>query len=83
VRLFLATCQRLEKILRESGIGVLQTHLPMANFLGLVMGWRGVCRVYPTVHNNREFDYGQNRGALRRYLAPRGLPSDAQDIARG
>lgn len=68
VRLFLATSRRLEKILRESGIGVLQAHLPMANFLGLVMGWRGVCRVHPTVHNNREFDYGQNRGALRRYL---------------
>jgi glycosyltransferase involved in cell wall biosynthesis len=68
LRQFLATSQRLEMILRESGIEVLQTHLPMANFLGLVMAWRGVCRVYPTVHNNREFDYGQNSGALRRSL---------------
>ncbi len=68
VLLFLATCRSLETILRESGIEILQTHLPMANFLGLVMSWRGVCRVHPTVHNNREFDYGQNRGALRRYL---------------
>jgi hypothetical protein len=49
----------------------------MANFLGLVMSWRGVCRVYPTVHNNREFDYGQNQRRIAAALAPRGLPSDA------
>jgi glycosyltransferase involved in cell wall biosynthesis len=65
---FLKTCRILESRLRESGIEILQTHLPMANFLGLVMAWRGVCRVYPTVHNNREFDYGEGRSALRRAL---------------
>jgi glycosyltransferase involved in cell wall biosynthesis len=65
---FLMTCRILESRLRESGIEILQTHLPMANFLGLVMAWRGICRVYPTVHNNREFDYGEGRSALRRAL---------------
>lgn len=66
VAYFLGTCRRLEAHLRAHRVEVLQTHLPKANFLGLVMAWRGVCRVYPTVHNNREFDYGDQAGALRR-----------------
>jgi glycosyltransferase involved in cell wall biosynthesis len=65
---FAETCRRLESWLRSQRIEVLQTHLPKANFLGLVMAWRGVCRVYPTVHNNREFDYGDNAGAAKRRL---------------
>jgi len=65
---FLETCRRLESLLRAHRIEVLQTHLPKANFLGLVMAWRGVCRVYPTVHNNREFDYGDGAGRVRRAL---------------
>jgi glycosyltransferase involved in cell wall biosynthesis len=65
---FLETCRQLEAWLRERRIGILQTHLPKANFLGLVMAWRGVCRVYPTVHNNREFDYGDQAGNLKRAL---------------
>jgi glycosyltransferase involved in cell wall biosynthesis len=65
---FLETCRRLESLLRAHRIEVLQTHLPKANFLGLVMAWRGVCRVYPTVHNNREFDYGDDAGNLKRAL---------------
>jgi glycosyltransferase involved in cell wall biosynthesis len=63
---FLGTCRRLDAHLRAHRIEVLQTHLPKANFLGLAMAWRGVCRVYPTVHNNREFDYGDSAGPLRR-----------------
>jgi len=63
---FLGTCRRLEAHLRANRVEVLQTHLPKANFLGLVMAWRGVCRVLPTVHNNREFDYGDKAGPLRR-----------------
>ncbi|MBK7048535.1 MAG: glycosyltransferase family 4 protein [bacterium] len=65
---FLQTCRDLEDYLRTAQIDVLQTHLPKANFLGLCMAWRGVCRVYPTIHNNREFDYGDNAGVLRRWL---------------
>lgn len=65
---FLQTCRDLEDYLRTAQIEVLQTHLPKANFLGLCMAWRGVCRVYPTIHNNREFDYGDNAGVLRRWL---------------
>lgn len=65
---FLETCRRLEAWLRAHRIEVLQTHLPKANFLGLVMAWRGVCRVYPTVHNNREFDYGDQAGPVKRAL---------------
>ncbi len=65
---FAETCRRLETWLRARRIEVLQTHLPKANFLGLAMAWRGVCRVYPTVHNNREFDYGDNAGRVKRRL---------------
>jgi glycosyltransferase involved in cell wall biosynthesis len=65
---FLEMCRRLEAMLRSDRIDVLQTHLPKANFLGLVMAWRGVCRVYPTVHNNREFDYGDRAGRTKRAL---------------
>lgn len=65
---FLEACRRLESVLKAQRIEVLQTHLPKANFLGLAMAMRGVCRVYPTVHNNREFDYGDNAGPLRRAM---------------
>lgn len=65
---FLGSCRGLEDCLREHKIEVLQTHLPMANFMGLFVSWRGSCRVFPTVHNNREFDYGNGTSALRRWL---------------
>lgn len=65
---FLETCRRLEALLRSQRIDVVQTHLPKANFLGLAMGWRGVCRVFSTTHNNREFDYGDRAGPLKRRL---------------
>lgn len=72
---FIGTCRRLEAHLRARRVDVLQTHLPYANFLGLAMGWRGVCRVYPTVHNNREFDYGDKAGRLKRVLRRAGYRS--------
>lgn len=65
---FLETCRRLESFLRARRVEVLQTHLPKANFLGLVMAWRGVCRVFPTVHNNRELEYGDRSGRTKRAL---------------
>ncbi len=69
---FLGACRALERSLRQRRVEVLQTHLPKANFLGLMMARRGVCRVYATVHNNREFDYGDNAGAAKRALRRRG-----------
>jgi len=65
---FFGTARRLELLLRSERIQVLQTHLPKANFLGLGMAYRGVCRVYPTVHNNREFDYGFRVSSLKMRL---------------
>ncbi len=51
-------------------VGVVQTHLPGANFLGLLLAMRRVCAVVPTVHNNQEFRYGRDdqiwRAKLRR-----------------
>lgn len=59
---------KLKYLIDHNGIEAMQTHLPMSNFFGLVMGWRGACRVYPTVHNNREFDYGDASGPIRESL---------------
>lgn len=65
------TVGRLTSLCRRLELDALQTHLPLANFFGLVMAWRGVVRVFPTVHNNREFSYGNVanplRGRLRRW----------------
>jgi len=81
----LRALKRLEGIIAANGIDTLQTHLPLANFFGLVMGWRGACRVYPTIHNNREFDYGEASGplreSLRRYAYKRMLSVCARMIA--
>ncbi len=68
IQYFLETGRRLGSLMRSQRIDVLQTHLPKANFLGLMTGWRSVCRVCPTVHNNREFDYGDNAGPLKQRL---------------
>lgn len=69
---FLATSRQLHRTLARERIDVLQTHLPMANFLGLTAAWRGMCRAFPTVHNNREFDYGDSAGPARRALRRQG-----------
>ena len=56
---------RLESLLKRRGVEVLQTHLPGANYCGLLLARRGICRVYPTVHNTREFEYGNTRNRWR------------------
>ena len=62
---------RLVRIVREHEIEVVQTHLPLANYLGLALVATRSCRVFPTIHNNREFEYGERdallRGRLRRW----------------
>ncbi len=52
-------------IVRKHNIGVVQTHLPGANFWGLLIAMRGLAAVIPTVHNNREFSYGDSDNPLR------------------
>lgn len=51
--------------LREDGIDVVQSHLPGANFWGLLLQTGGVVQAIPTIHNNREFDYGDADHPLR------------------
>ncbi|MBU2501073.1 glycosyltransferase [bacterium] len=59
---------RLTSLCRHLELDALQTHLPLANFFGLTLAWRGVVRVFPTVHNNREFSYGNAANPVRRRL---------------
>ncbi len=65
---FVRAGAQLRRVLSENGIEAIQTHLPLANFFGLVQGLSGSCRVYPTAHNNREFDYGDASGPIRESL---------------
>lgn len=51
--------------IRADGIDVVQTHLPRANFLGLLLALRRVCNVVATVHNNEEFHYGDTASPFR------------------
>ncbi len=44
---------------RRLNLGVVQTHLPGANFWGLLLSLRGICPVLATIHNNEEFRYGE------------------------
>lgn len=62
---------RLRRILGRHRIEILQTHLPLANFCGLIFARNRGCLVFPTIHNNREFDYGETRGPLRGRLRRR------------
>ena len=62
---FRSTYQVVAGAMRDSGIEVIQSHLPRANHFNLFLGRNRVARTYPTVHNNREFDYGDNASALR------------------
>jgi glycosyltransferase involved in cell wall biosynthesis len=50
--------RQLSGIIHDHGIDTIQTHLPLANFWSLPVGWLGWSRVFPTIHNNQEFDYG-------------------------
>jgi glycosyltransferase involved in cell wall biosynthesis len=56
--------------LARDGVEVVQSHLPGANFWGLLLAVGGRAGVIPTVHNNQEFRYGREdqvwRARLRR-----------------
>ncbi len=56
--------RRLGGLLSKLNVHVAQTHLPGANFLGLLLTYGTGMRVVPTVHNNREFDYGDKDNPL-------------------
>lgn len=66
---FLLSVRRGSRLLRQvitaHRIQVVQTHLPGANFWGLLLAWRRVCPVLATIHNNQEFRYGDQDSALR------------------
>jgi len=64
----LATLFRLLRLCRRLRLDALQTHLPRANFFGLALALLAGIPVFPTVHNNREFDYGNHPGSLRKRL---------------
>lgn len=53
---------------RDDGVGVVQSHLPGANFRNLLLQMRGRATAVPTIHNNREFDYGDADNPLRARL---------------
>ncbi len=59
---------RLGMLLHRLKLDAVQTHLPRANYFGLALAIGIRLSVFPTVHNNREFDYGDNVGILRRKL---------------
>ncbi len=61
----------LSRQLARDGIEVVQSHLPGANFWGLLLQWRGACPVVPTIHNNLEFRYGRDDQAWRARLRRR------------
>lgn len=69
---FALSLRRGERLLSQriaaDGIRVVQSHLPGANFWGLLLALRGRCAVVATVHNNREFDYGDADHPLRSRL---------------
>lgn len=60
---FLASLRRglqaLRGEVRREGLQVVQSHLPGANFWGLLLALRDRVAVIPTVHNNNEFYYGE------------------------
>jgi len=68
---FRNTLKILSRLLKDNGVVVVQTHLPKSNFLGLFLGKNRVARVYPTVHNNREFDYGANSNRMKELMRKR------------
>ncbi len=50
----------LTSVIKSEKIQVLQTHLPGANFWGLLLEIKNICPVYATIHNNQEFRYGSH-----------------------
>jgi glycosyltransferase involved in cell wall biosynthesis len=60
--------RQLASQIRRDGVQVVQSHLPGPNFWALLLAERGVCAVAATVHNTREFDYGDRDNPVRRWL---------------
>jgi glycosyltransferase involved in cell wall biosynthesis len=60
----------LSRQIVQDGVEIVQSHLPGANYWGLLLQMRGICPVIPTIHNNQEFRYGREdqvwRAKLRR-----------------
>lgn len=61
----------LSRQLALDGVDVVQTHLPGANFWGLLLAWRGFPAIVSTVHSNQEFNYGRADQAWRARLRRR------------
>lgn len=59
---------RLEAVIRDASIDIVQTHLPGANFWGLLLTIRRKVPVLATIHNNQEFKYGDRDNPLRACL---------------
>jgi glycosyltransferase involved in cell wall biosynthesis len=57
--------------LRHDGVEVVQTHLPEANFWGLLLALGRALPTVATVHSNDEFHYGPDDGPVRRALRRR------------
>lgn len=62
---------RLESVIREQRIEVVQSHLPGANFWGLLLTLRRRAIVLATIHNNQEFNYGDRDNPVRARLRRR------------
>ncbi len=60
--------RRLSQRVQADGVELVQTHLPRANFWGLLLAMRRRCQVVATVHNNQEFLYGDADNPLRARL---------------
>jgi glycosyltransferase involved in cell wall biosynthesis len=60
--------RRLRRQVRRDRVQVVQSHLPGANFWGLLLAEFRVCAVAATVHNTREFDFGDKDHPVRRRL---------------
>ena len=69
---FLLSIRRGQRLLagliRTHGIQVVQSHLPGSNFWGLLLAMTGSVAVFPTIHNNKEFNYGEADQPLRKWL---------------
>lgn len=71
----IALYRRLARLVRQDGIELIQTHLPAANYLGLLLTWRRRCAVVGTIHNNQEFRYGHDVSTWRARLRQRAYRS--------
>lgn len=60
--------RQLAGIIKHNKIKVAQTHLPGANFWGLLLTLGRVCDVFTTIHNNQEFNYGDTDSPVRQRL---------------